>query len=673
MHGSKNMNKEIYNVLMQVQSQNEAERLISVFRSGGTTVRVHRITSEPDFNESLEESNWDLLIVDNQHPEVSLSYSLNTIKKQNRDIPIVLISEDVNHDIRDQAFNLGIKDVIEREDNIHFIHAALREIDGVRKRNFSQRLQHEYTELKKRADLLLEQSDDAIAYVSDGILIRVNDKFAEKFGFQAAEDMEFLSIIDLVSPSDQETFKDFFRHFSSGRSKKNELSFTGIGRDKQAIEAVINLERSVIDGEACTQVIIPSNQNAVCVEESTTDKASGLYHRYYFEKELQALADQVGHGIPSASLVLFRFDSSNRILDDVNFSGLDVLCQNTANLLENGFPQAQLVARLNSDSLAVLISKSAEKTLPLAEAAIKTIEDHIHEVDNRTYQLTCTAAVLQLSNKEAKTLLDHAFIGLGHIRTEHQKNHAAVFTATAETINASASELSINEAMEMGYFSLLYQPLMGLHGDSTENYEALLAFNNDIENYPEALIHSVNDSKLDRWIIVEATKALALKHAQKHESRLILNLTRNALLDDGLAAWLSVAVKAANLTAEHIALQFREVDVKNNLKSAIKNIAALRKANFAVSICDFGLDEEPYRLLKHLNPNLIKFDASINSDGKVLKQLIYQAKEFDLKTIVPEVDNASMLASMWQIGAHYIEGSYLQAPSEKMDYEFAEL
>lgn len=665
------MNKEIYNILMQVQNQNEAERLISVFRSGGTTVRVHRITSEPDFNESLEESNWDLLIVDNQHPEVSLNYSLNTIKKQDRDIPIILISEDVSPDIRDQAFNLGIKDVVERSDNIHFIHAALREISAVRNRYSNQRLQHDYSELKKRADLLLEQSDDAIAYVSDGIMIRVNDKFAEKFGFEA-EAMEFLSIIDLVSSADQENFKDFFRHFASGRSQNNELSFTGVTKDKQEVSAVIKLERSIIDGEACTQVVIPSEQQH-SVQESTNDQATGLYNRYYLENELAALAKQVGHGIPSASLVLVRIDSSNRVLDDVNFSGLDILCKNIANLLDNAFEQAKLIARVSSDTLALLISKSAEKTLPMAESAIKAIEDHIHEVDNRTYQLSCTAVVLQLSNKDATTLLDHAFIGLGHIRTEHSKNHAAIFTATAETINANASELSMNEAMEMGFFSLLYQPLMSLHGDGTENYEAILAFNNDAENYPEELIHSAKDSKLDRWIIVEASKALALNHSQKSESRLIINLTRNALLDDGLAAWLSVAIKAANLAPEHIALQFREDDVKNNLKSAIKNIAALRKAKFAVAVCNFGLDEEPYRLLRHLEFDLVKLSADIHSDAKMLKQLINEAKEFKLKTIVPEVDNASMLASMWQIGAHYIEGSYLQEPSKNMDYEFAEL
>lgn len=671
------VNKEIYNVLMQLQSQNEAERLISVFRSGGAAVRVHRITSEADLNESLEDSNWDLLVVDNQHPEVSLSYSLGVIKKQQRDLPIILLSEDVDHEVRDQAFNLGIKDVIEREDNIHFIHASLREMQGVRRRNYSQRLQHDYQELKKRADLLLDQSDDAIAYVSDGILIKVNEKFAETFAYEA-DDLDFLSIIDLVSAQDQEEFKDFFRHFSSGRSKANELSFTGLTKDKQPVAATITLEHSMIDGEQCTQVIIPSGE-PVCAEESTKDLATGLYNRYFLENEMASLVSQIGHGIPSASLVLLRIDSSNRVLNDIKFSGLDVLCLNLAKLAEQVFTP-HLVARLSTDTIALLTCKSAEKTLPFAETAVKQVEDYINEVGNRTYQFTCTASVMQLSNKDTKTLLDHAFIGVGYIRDQHEKSHAAIFAPTADTVHASANELNVDEAIEMGFFSLMYQPLLSLQGGETQHYEAVLAFNGDAESYPEALIHSSQEAKLDRWIIVEGVKALAEKRqagaeandGEEPDIRLMINVTRNALFDDGLAAWLSVALKAVSLKPEHIALQFRDVDVKNNLKSAIQNITALRESQFTVSVREFGQDEEPFKLLRHVNVDLVKFTAECTSDNKMLKQLIADAEEHSLKTIVPDVDNASMLASMWQLGAHYIEGAYLQGPTETMDYEFAE-
>ena len=40
-------------------------------------------------------------------------------------------------------------------------------------------------------------------------------------------------------------------------------------------------------------------------------------------------------------------------------------------------------------------------------------------------------------------------------------------------------------------------------------------------------------------------------------------------------------------------------------------------------------------------------------------------------TIVPLVESASALATLWQAGANYIQGRYLQGPSQAMDYDFS--
>src|SRR5690554_3895048 len=250
-----------YNVLMQVQSQNESERLISVFRSGGMAVRVHRVTSEQDLQESLDDSTWDLLIADNRHPEVSLQFSLGAFKKQNRDIPVILLSEEANQELREQAFKLGIQDVIDKNDNVHFVHAALREMEGTRNRLRWERLNIDFQELKKRAETLLEASDDGIAYVSDGILIKANEKFAEIFD-HAVDDLDCVSIIDLVSPADQETFKSFFRHFSKGGIEQSELSFKGLNKSKEDVDVSMLLSNAMIDGEPCVQLTIRGGSDA---------------------------------------------------------------------------------------------------------------------------------------------------------------------------------------------------------------------------------------------------------------------------------------------------------------------------------------------------------------------------------------------------------------------------
>ena len=40
-------------------------------------------------------------------------------------------------------------------------------------------------------------------------------------------------------------------------------------------------------------------------------------------------------------------------------------------------------------------------------------------------------------------------------------------------------------------------------------------------------------------------------------------------------------------------------------------------------------------------------------------------------TVVPMVENANILSTLWQAGANYIQGYYLQEPSTEMDYDFS--
>lgn len=660
---------------MQVQSQNESERLIGVFRSGGMAVRVHRVTSEQDLQESLDDSTWDLLIADNRHPEVSLQCSLATLKKQNRDIPILLLTDEVTKELREQAFKLGVQDVIDKNDNIHFVHAAMREMQGTRNRLSCQRLNIDFQELKKRAEALLETSDDAIAYVSDGIIIKNNEKFADTFAY-AVDDLDCMSIIDLVSASDQEVFKNLFRHFSKGGTEHSELSFKGRKKNKEDVDVTVQLTNSVVDGEPCVQLTIRgADEAAANFNAGIIDTATGLHNRYYLADQVTTTVLQIGKSIPSASLLLYRLDGGNRLLNDVDFSGVDLLVKDLANVVTKSLESEAIIARVADDAIAVILHKTADKGLKLAQATIKTIEDHICELQGRTYQYTCTCVVLQLNNKDANQMLDYAFEGLGVIRGKHEKNYADIFTPTIKKTSVNADALgSIDEAIELGCFKLLYQPLMSLHGETIENYEATLWFKDDSgDTYPDALIKKAGSSKLDRWIILETTKALSIHRTNGHNTRLIINLTSNALLDDSIAAWLGVAIKAANLSSDLLTFQFREDDVKNNLKSAIKTIGALRSAKFRVSVGEFGCDEDPFKLLKHVALDFVKFHTSLSTDSKALKTLIQDAKENHLQTIVPEVDNASMLASMWQMGTHYIQGSYLQLPSAEMNFEFAEL
>ncbi|NRB37188.1 MAG: EAL domain-containing protein [Pseudomonadales bacterium] len=669
-----------YSVLIQVQSQNEAERIIGIFRSAGIHIRAHRVTSEIDLNEHLQESDWDLLILDNNHPEVSLSFSMAALKSHKTNTAIMLITEDASGATHKQAFSLGIHDVVLKNADEHFVHACVREMQASQLRINHHNLQEKFNTLEQRADKLLAESDDAIAYVADGILMSSNEKFAEIFAYDA-DDLDCASIIDLVDSQDHERFKNFLKAFSKGELEQGSLTFQALKQSGEVFEAFLALENATVDDEPCIQVIIGSESRNSGNGSGDMDTATGLYNRYYLAQQMNNVAAQVCAGSMQASLLIYHVDDYERLLADLHISGMDALIRDLASHLEAHISTGDIVARLDSDTVALISQQPPESALQTAEKSLKTMDEHIFEFNGRTLQYTCTCAVLNLNDKDTDVLLDQTVDAINTVRLNNRKNSAEIYTPkVAKNSGKSESASNLDDALQSEQLRLLFQPIMSLRGDDKENYEARVSqFDGENDSYPQAIIDADKACKLDRWIILEASKALSLHRAEGHNTRLIINLTVNALTDKTLAPWLSVAIKAANLPNDSIVFQFDETDIRNNLKSAISCFEAFKGNNCKVAIDNFAEDSEPLKLLKHLKVDIIRiapqFTTAVaeGNDKGELKQLLTDLAAFDVQTILPDVENAGVLASLWQLGTHYIQGSYLQLPSPQMSYVFTEL
>ena len=80
-----------------------------------------------------------------------------------------------------------------------------------------------------------------------------------------------------------------------------------------------------------------------------------------------------------------------------------------------------------------------------------------------------------------------------------------------------------------------------------------------------------------------------------------------------------------------------------------------------------------------MEPEYIKLEGTFTKDlqkdetaKEQAKEMIQQLHEMGRMTIIPFVESAATLSVLWQVGAHYIQGYYLQAPSARMEYDFSE-
>ena len=245
-----------FSLLLQVQSQNEAEKIISQFRSARIATRAHRVTSEEDLTEHLKEQPWDIIIFDGAHAEVGTSFSLKAIKASGQDIPSILINASADEALIQKCYQQGVSAVVATTDAA-FIQLAHREMAACAKLRGYKDLEAEFSELQSRAEKLLSNSDDALAYVSDGIIIQCNDRFAELFAYTDLDDLDCASILDLVTEDDHNRFKTYIKYFATNSEEdQSSLTFQGLKENGDTFEASLALEASTIDGESCTQIFL---------------------------------------------------------------------------------------------------------------------------------------------------------------------------------------------------------------------------------------------------------------------------------------------------------------------------------------------------------------------------------------------------------------------------------
>eukprot|EP01031_Cornospumella_fuschlensis_P014376 gene14376-17559_t len=155
--------KKTIRLLILEDSQNEAERLVSLFRNSGRATRVHRLVSSDDLAEVLQQS-WDLLIAAPESDNLSPGEALNAIRRQAKDIPFIQLVTENDSDLITEALALGAQDALPQGEDERLVLVANRELANLEERRSRRAAEVSLREAEKRCQLLLDSSVDAITY-----------------------------------------------------------------------------------------------------------------------------------------------------------------------------------------------------------------------------------------------------------------------------------------------------------------------------------------------------------------------------------------------------------------------------------------------------------------------------------------------------------------------------
>jgi EAL domain-containing protein (putative c-di-GMP-specific phosphodiesterase class I) len=239
---------------------------------------------------------------------------------------------------------------------------------------------------------------------------------------------------------------------------------------------------------------------------------------------------------------------------------------------------------------------------------------------------------------------------------------------------------SIERALETDGFSIMYQPIISLMGDSQEHYSVLLRLRREHERMltanellgPAARAGTLPD--VDRWVIQRALEEQAKRRRLGQKVACFLSLSAEIVQDDRLLIWICDALREFEVRGSWVTFQFQERDALSLADKWNKLAEGLKKIKCRICINQFGMQKNPELAMTTMGADYVKFApelaiglANDPAMQRRLLQLIKMAQDNKVKTIVTGVEDARSLALLWGAGIDYVQGNFLQSAMQSMD------
>lgn len=684
------MNSTAIEMLIIEPSPNAAERHISALRNAGLAVHSNCVSDQDDVRKAADEKRFDLILFSANSAPDDLLGRVKTCLEAIPNTPLVILYQDQDPNQLLQAMRDGARDVVCEDDLEHLELVIKRELEDLLTRRRLEAMTVQLSEADARCSALIDHSHDAIAYIHEGMHVRANPVYLSMFGYVDMDDLECVPILDMIAPSDIEKFKRFLRTTGTEHS---DLEVLCRSSDGEAFDAKLEFSPASIDGEPCTQIIIRDNSSDKKLEQklqmvTNMDPQTGLANRQYFMEQTELLFADGTQPEGSHWVFYVTADNFQKIRSEIGLAASDALMREFAEVLNGVAEKSDLLARFGDHTFALLSKReSSSDAETLAASICSTTDRHLFRVENKQLEPTVSVGIACAdgSTPNSQELINHAYQACEAARSEGGNRHSVYNDEEMRaSFGASASETELNNlikhALDNDRFRLVFQPIVSLHGESRELYAVLtrLVDNNEEEILPEHFMKDAEQAgqmaEIDRWVIQHAISELATQRKDGRKVSFFVSLSAESLADGNLLLWICDCLRDHKARGAWLTFQVAGNDLRSHLQESKKLFEGLKKIQCQIAIDQYGSSPKSEALLKHLPVDYVKFSSELveklTGQQDHLSELNQKVQEYDVKTIAMGVEDANSLAMLWTSGVNYIQGYFLQEPSESISYDF---
>ena len=689
---------EPLHILIVDRSNDEANRYISILRSADFKVDAKLASNEEELQKFISMRNWDLLIAAQNYTKIPTQNIFQRIRRAERDVPVILISSEYDPVALIEGMRLGAVDVVVEDQDQHLIKVVERSLQAVYERRQSREWERKLSVAEKRSQHLMNLSRFPIAIIQEGTYVYANDACASMFGFSEPDDLLCLPVIDNIGSKDRDKLKAYMVPLESNHEiMPFEAMVKTVDCEGRESDSFLEIHQIQFQGEPALQFTINKDKQFDASISHSDIQQSAEYSAIQPHLVYDLISRGISRSVQSGQdcmLLNIQTDRFDQLKEDLGIAKAEKIVHSLVMFIVQIFDHNLDCGRISENCFVIVLPETTEeKVLELAENLTHQISNEVFDIDNETFSLTTSIGITLLNENvpSVERALERSEQAISQLRNNTEVGNGVKLYVP----DIHSDEISKNEAVAItakrlmgeSAFSIRYQPMIALldGGSGKEYYEVILGVSKEVpaDSIPDDFINNLFKSdiagEVGRWVITQALESLTEKLKTNPDTQLFINISAQSFSDPDFLPWLSNLLKQSKLPANSLIFQFREIDAVRYLKQAAAICEEMKKSKGQVGITNFGLAINPLKTLERVAADFIKVDRLIveklqkDEAGKAeFQNLIGGLTGTGMNVIVPFVEKATIIPTLWQQGVQYIQGHYIQKPAFTMNYDFSE-
>jgi diguanylate cyclase (GGDEF)-like protein len=425
------------------------------------------------------------------------------------------------------------------------------------------------------------------------------------------------------------------------------------------------------------------NVNVQLIQMALHDTLTGLPSRVLFLEHLQESLNRAkidsAYRFAVLSLDCDRFKIVNNSL---GHNVGDELLIGIANRLQSSLNSTCILARLNADEFAVLLTEvlSPVQGTQLAENILESIADPFYL---QGYEIFINMSIgIAFGNRhyhQPEHILRDADTALSLAKTQG-KGCYQVFDLSLNHIAFTSLKLEteLRQAISNQEFTVYYQPIVELKTGKISGFEALVRWHHPVQGLvpPAEFIPVAEETGLildiDKWVLREACRQLYLWQQQQRVDEtftISVNLSAKQFSQPDLIQQIDQILDETQLNPQCLKLEITESVIMENIESATVILRKLRERKIQLSIDDFGTGYSSLSYLHCFPIDTLKVDKSFvqRLDGNpeslgLIPAIICIAQTMGMSVIAEGIETLSQLTQLRYLNCNYSQGYLFSKP-----------